>query len=310
MRKIAIARKNNLSPQDFARDHLRGMGEPVIVTDAMERWPASSKWTFEYLRKTYGSDFGTAPLGLNSDVARLTNVAAYIDHLDTPAQELPGFWVGRGNGKPLPAAPAPGESPPYLLGWSAFRKHPEMYDDIKPDPYFISDWALALNPMLRDLFEWTSAREYWSVYIGPEGSLSQLHRDFWHTHSYLAQIRGRKRAILFSPEDTPYLYEGQVDPEQPDLERFELFDRATAFECTLEPGEMLFTPPDWWHCVRALEKSITVSHNFFNDSNVNDHIAGLLRSLPELVGGLDRFPEWREALDVKWRSKGFENREA
>jgi hypothetical protein len=169
----------------------------------------------------------------------------------------------------------------------------------------VLDLVSALNPTLRDVFEWTSNREYSAVFIGPAGSLSALHRDYWNTHAYLSQIRGRKRAMLFSPEDSVFLYGGQVDPEQPDFERFPLFDCATAYECIIEPGDTLLIPANWLHHVRGLEKSITVSRNFFNDSNFTKHIVHILRDLPILVEGINRSPNWREELRIKWRVSDF-----
>jgi len=296
VKTIAIERKASLSPDTFVRDHLHGIGKPVIVTDAMERWPAVSKWSFEYLKSSYGADFGTASTGFYSEASRLTRVDAYFDYLDNPTRELPGFWIRNQDCKPMRGAPAPADTPFYLVGWYAFQKHPELYEDITPAPYFVADWLLAFNPTMREIFEYAAGREYWSLYVGPAGSLSKLHTDFWRTHAYLAQIRGRKKCLLFSPTDSPYLYNGEVDPENPDLERFALFDRATAYECVLEPGEMLFMPADWWHQVRALEKSITISHNFFNDSNVNDHLAGIMGKLPMLAERFGKDSDWRRTL--------------
>jgi hypothetical protein len=294
--RLTIERKEKVSPEEFRRDHLRGIGKPVIVTDAMGDWPARSKWTFEYFRETYGTDLGTAPLELNSQVAKVTRVSAYLDHLNAPSEDLPGFWIETKTGKPLRPQPSSSGAPPYLLGWSAFKKHPEIYNDIKPAPYFVSDLTLALTPTMRDIFEWTYEQEYWSVYVGPKGSLSKLHHDFASTHAYLAQIAGRKKAILFSPDDGQYLYGGDVDLESPDFERFPMFDQATAFECVIEPGEMLFIPSGWWHHVRALENSITVSHNFFNETNISEHMAGIFDRVPRLQEGLEKFPEWRAQL--------------
>jgi hypothetical protein len=296
VKRVAIERKKNLSPADFVRDHLQGVGKPVIVTDAMQQWPALSKWTFEFIKEAYGADFGMTQTSFETDILKVTRISAYIEHLDRPTDDLPGFWVNANSGKPLRAQPPPAELPHYLLGWYAFQKHPELYQDIQPPPYFVADWLLAFSPAMRDVFEYACGHEYWSLYIGPEGTLSKLHRDFWCTHACLAQIQGRKKAIMFSPEDSPFLYEGQVDPERPDFERFELFERATAYECVIEPGEMLFMPPDWWHHVRALEKSMTVSHNFFNDTNVNEHLAGIMSRLPGLLDGFEKHPEWRESL--------------
>jgi ribosomal protein L16 Arg81 hydroxylase len=145
-----------------------------------------------------------------------------------------------------------------------------------------------------------------TVLIGPKGSLSNLHVDFLHTHSYLAQILGRKRCVLFSPHDSTALYDGKVDLDLPDFERFPLFRDATAFECTLEPGEVLFTPHRWWHHVVGLEKSITIAYNFFNRVNFSDYLADLLQRLPAIVDGLDACPDARAALGIEWLCRGFE----
>jgi hypothetical protein len=298
VKRVQIERKEKVSRGEIAAQHLGDVGKPVVITDAIDQWEAASKWTFEFFRTTYGSDLATAWLGRGGAAAKLTSLSTYIDHLDKP-WELPGLWIDK-NGNPLSTSPEPGNSPPYLLGWYALRQHPELYNDISPAPYFVCDLVAALSPTIRRVLEWTSEREYSAIYIGPAGSLSALHRDYWNTHGYLAQIQGRKRAILFSPEDSEFLYRGKVDPEVPDFRRFPLFEQATAYECVLEPGDTLLTPANWWHHVRGLESSITVSHNFFSDSNLNDHIVQILRNLPLLVKGLENCPNCREGLHIKW----------
>jgi hypothetical protein len=305
VKRIQVERKNKVSPANITKEHLRDVGRPVIITDATENWLARSKWTFEFFRTRYGSDIATAWLdGVRRGggiAGKLTSLSTYIDFLDDP-WELPGLWIGN-DGRPLQAAPGHRTSPPYLVGWYAFRQHPELYDDIAPAPYFAPDLVSVLSPTLREIFQWTCEREYSAIYIGPKDSLSSLHRDFWNTHGYLAQIRGRKRVILFSPEDSDFLYGGRVDPEHPDFEQFPLFARATAYECVIEPGDTLLTPANWWHHVRSLEKSITMSHNFFNDSNFTEHMIHLIQNLPRLVQAMEKSPDCREKLSIKWCSR-------
>jgi lysine-specific demethylase 8 len=50
-----------------------------------------------------------------------------------------------------------------------------------------------------------------------------------------------------------------VDAEQPDLARFPLFGSAPYFELTLHAGDMLYIPPRWWHYLRSLSTSFSVS---------------------------------------------------
>src|SRR5215510_5703898 len=120
VKRIQIERKSKVSPADITREHLWGVGKPVIITDAMENWPARSKWTFEFLKSAYGADLATAWLVIGQGPAKVTTLSAYIDYLDTPSAELPGIWIGK-DGRPAQAAAGPADSPFYLYGWNAFR---------------------------------------------------------------------------------------------------------------------------------------------------------------------------------------------
>jgi ribosomal protein L16 Arg81 hydroxylase len=51
----------------------------------------------------------------------------------------------------------------------------------------------------------------------------------------------------------------QVDVDVPDTEQFPLFASLDHWDCILEPGDMLFIPPKWWHYVKSLTVSFSVS---------------------------------------------------
>jgi ribosomal protein L16 Arg81 hydroxylase len=42
-----------------------------------------------------------------------------------------------------------------------------------------------------------------------------------------------------------------------------MFRQATVINLILQPGEVLFMPVGWWHHVRALDVSVTVSFTNF-----------------------------------------------
>lgn len=80
----------------------------------------------------------------------------------------------------------------------------------------------------------------------------------------LVQVTGKKRAVLYSPEDLPYLYlEGDksrvIDIDSPDLELFPDFVHVTSHECIMEPGDILFIPALWFHNMTSLEFSVAVN---------------------------------------------------
>lgn len=127
------------------------------------------------------------------------------------------------------------------------------------------------------------------------------HHDY--SHNVACSLVGRRRFVLFPPEQVANLYPGPLEPtpggqvvtmadiEVPDFERFpglrEALDAAEVAE--LEPGDALYYPPMWWHQVDAYE-TFNVMVNYwwnvvpgFMDSPQNTLLHALLslRDRPE-----------------------------
>jgi len=62
-----------------------------------------------------------------------------------------------------------------------------------------------------------------------------------------------------------------VDIENPDFERFPKFKNAKSVETLLNPGDVLFLPPYWFHHVIAVDFSTSVNFWYVmnNDSKEN-----------------------------------------
>jgi hypothetical protein len=300
MRRQAIERRSGLSRELFEREFLAGVGRPVIVTDALDNWRARTTWSFDFFRTHYGAEPLAMALPQAPGLLRLTNLAEYLTFLEQPDSRPPGFWIDTQTKIPC-GGPELERGAFYLAGkWNAFAGNPALLADIDASPYFVDDWMAELPRDFLQLLQTANIRPYW-VLFGPDGSKTGLHRDFLHTHAYIAQVVGRKQCVLFSPDDSACLYDGAVDPERPDYERFPLLRQATAFECIVEPGELLLVPADWWHAVRGLDCSITVSYNFFTRSNFGAYFVEFLRMLPGTIGGFDRStPGWREQFGIDW----------
>ncbi|KAF7632565.1 JmjC domain-containing protein [Meloidogyne graminicola] len=105
-----------------------------------------------------------------------------------------------------------------------------------------------------------------NVFIGPGGTVSPLHTD--PRNNMFCQLRGSKFVRLISPNEREnlYLYDdlmrqnsSQVDVECPDLNKFSNFSNVKCYDYVLEAGQCLFIPRGWFHHIRALEPSISVS---------------------------------------------------
>lgn len=96
--------------------------------------------------------------------------------------------------------------------------------------------------------------------------VSPCHHDRYH--NLLAQVVGEKYLRLFDVDQTEQLYPhedkllwntSRVDVESPDLDKFPKFKEAKYCECVLKAGELLYIPPKYWHYVRSLSISFSVS---------------------------------------------------
>ncbi|XP_063217105.1 lysine-specific demethylase 8 [Bacillus rossius redtenbacheri] len=215
---------------------------PVKLTGCMSHWPALSRWgDMAYLRRVAGPR--TVPVELGAHYAdpdwsqQLMTVSRFIDQHVT------------GAGRPLG----------YLAQHPLFDQVPELRTDIHEPEY------CCLSNNLQDTDAAAEETDI-NAWFGPAGTVSPLHHD--PKHNLLAQVVGEKRVLLYSPADSPRLYPhettllgntAQVDPEQPDYSMCPEYRHASALECRLRAGEMLYIPPLWWHHVRALTTSFSVS---------------------------------------------------
>lgn len=91
---------------------------------------------------------------------------------------------------------------------------------------------------------------------------TQIHND--KDHNLACVIAGRRRFVLFPPEQVANLYIGPIDHppplsivdlDAPDFTRFPNFAKAlaTAQVAELGPGDALLIPRHWWHHVTSLD---------------------------------------------------------
>jgi len=151
-------------------------------------------------------------------------------------------------------------TPPYHYFAATADSLGDAYHDLYPiEPLMVKNSSWKADESY--LHRWTNA------WLGPAGATTHTHYDI--THNFYAQIVGVKRFVLFPPEDFvnlylfPFLHPGaqqsQVDFENPDLKEFPSFKYARAIEAILQPGDVLYLPPLWFHHVSALSLSMSVS---------------------------------------------------
>lgn len=139
---------------------------------------------------------------------------------------------------------------------------------------------------------------------------TQTHND--RDHNLACVIAGRRRFLLFPPEQVNNLYIGPldnppplslVDPEQPDDERFPKFREAmrAAVVAHLGPGDALFMPKYWWHHVTSLDPYNAMVNYWWGDfatglERTNDAFLTALLAFGHLPPGERAY--WKAMFDA------------
>ena len=253
--------------------------EPVIIANALEFWPARNErpWTNpQYLlSKTIGG-------------RRLVPIETGRSYVDEgwgqkiiPFKQFMDQYILL---DPPPSSLASG----YLAQHNLFAQIPSLRLDISipdycytnpPPPHHTSPLA-SKHADLPQLEE-----PLLNAWFGPAGTISPLHTDPYH--NILAQVVGRKYVRLYAPRESDKLYARGLEDECIDMgntsatdigvlagwdgtaeeqasahEKFPLFKSAKFVDCILEEGECLYIPIGWWHYVRSLSVSFSVSFWF------------------------------------------------
>lgn len=96
-------------------------------------------------------------------------------------------------------------------------------------------------------------------------------------------VAGRRRFILFPPEQTPNLYPGPMDAtpanvpismvslDAPELDRFPRYREAmdSAVVAELEPGDAVYVPYMWWHGVQSLGAFNVLMNYWWNRDEIS-----------------------------------------
>lgn len=140
------------------------------------------------------------------------------------------------------------------------------------DDYGLTDNAKYLMKVL-GLYDAGFVHYQALIWLGPNGTLTGLHSDI-DALNVLFQAYGSKTMWLFPPSQSPLLYTSDkydygaylshVDPFHPDYDRFPLFKDAQPIEITINAGDALFVPPQWYHYVKSNSVSVSVSLRMFS----------------------------------------------
>ncbi|TKA63483.1 hypothetical protein B0A55_09611 [Friedmanniomyces simplex] len=268
-----IIRKSGPFDHETFQEHLRIDCQPVIITGAIENWPARQLWENpEYLlRHTLGGRrFVPVEVGESyvSDgwSQRMMPMRDFVE-----TYLLPDDTAETG----------------YLAQYDLFAQIPALRHDVRIPDICYSDPPPANADALRTAGLSTVEQldePLLNAWLGPKGTKTPLHTDPYH--NVLCQVVGYKYVRLYPPSETDRLYPRGVDEKGINMENtsrvdmsrlwslvhdslaeevdqenreFPLFQEARFVEAVLGPGDSLYVPLGWWHYVESLTTSFSVS---------------------------------------------------
>lgn len=228
-----VEKRSALSLEGFMCDYFL-RDSPVLLSDSMTHWPATTKWNdLNYLKRVAG--YRTVPVEVGKNYLctdwkqEMLTFSEFLERIQSNSSD----------------------APTYLAQHPLFDQIQELRNDI-----VIPDYCFAGGTEMKSVNAW----------FGPAGTVTPLHHD--PHHNILAQVVGKKYVRLYPASLSEELYphsesmlknSSQVDLDDMDPNEFPKIQNVEFLDCILEEGEMLYIPPKWWHYVRSLTTSLSVS---------------------------------------------------
>lgn len=276
---------DTISKEEFTQNYLK-IGKPLIIRNLTKEWPAYKKWNPEYIKRVVGNPI--VPLYNNAKVdpskpinssATTMPFADYVDLIQCQPTDLRMFF------------------------FNIFKHAPQLLKDVIVPKDLMGGFIESMPAM----------------FFGGSNSVTFLHYDIDLPHIFHTHFCGRKHIILFENKwkrrlyclpNATYALE-DYDVSNPDFSKFPALNGVEGYELFLEHGDTLFMPSGYWHWMKYLSGSFSLSLRAWDAS-----IPRKIHSLYNLAikGGADsilkiafkaKYAQYREKLAIKWAEEAL-----
>lgn len=227
-----IPREKTLSKKEFIQKYFKPQ-KPVVIERFIEDWPAYSKWSLDYVKEVAGDK----------------EVPLYDDR---PVKHDEGFNEPHAKMKMSDYVDLLKSGPTKyrIFLWNILKEVPELQKD-----FSYPDFGLRLMKGLPMLF------------FGGEDSHTFMHYDIDLANIFHFHFEGKKQCILFSQDETKFLYKiphslitrEDIDFADPDLDKWPALQHAKGHITHLEHGNVLYIPEGYWHHMKYITPGFSMS---------------------------------------------------
>ena len=256
-----IEKTNRLSSSDFHKNYVN-KSKPVVISEITSGWDSCQKWSLDYF-KNLAPDLNLVV----KDFEKAGTINIKHVKLKKYAEDLKQYEKLRDSDGHV-------ELPFYCHDLPLFSLIDSLVKDVKPFPIdYLPKWY------------WYKWWRYCQFFIGSSNSITPLHYDCLLTNNLFFQVVGRKQFTLISAEDAKYCYKKnwrwfEVDPENPDLNRYPEYKNAKPIKIIVNPGDILYIPPGTLHHVKSLDTTISFNVDWHTKQSVASSFTGVYQGMP------------------------------
>ena len=270
MQLSAIDTVEDISPEDFKKNYYIPQ-KPLIIKGLAKKWPAYSKWNWDF----FIDKVGTTEVGVYNNVKS----DSY-----TPINTADGYMPFGEYLKKVKAGPLDLR----IFLFNIFQHAPGLVKDFTWPDHLMKGFV----------------KKYPMLFVGGKGSITHMHFDIDMSHILHTQFVGRKKVLLFPHEEQYKLYRKPWEvlslanyanySTEFDYETYPAVKNAKGYEVILEHGDTLFMPAGYWHHMEYLDAGFAMSLRA-----MQNNVGGKLDGLWKLFGmrGIDTLmkksaPKW------------------
>jgi len=225
--------------QDFTSAAIREnpilKSHPFVSRGYALQWPAFEKWNYNFLCREFGDTLlkATRHKGNDSE-SKMFSLSEYIQYMQLS------------------------ESPdPYYLSNCQFHLGSILQEDYTAPESFRCWYNTIPRIHRKHSLSW--------IFIAASHTYSSLHKDIWNTAAWNALISGEKLWVFIPNASTDFLPKNTNNYFQ--FKDVAHLQSIGGLYCIQKPGDLVYTPSDWWHTVYNLQSGISITENFINELN-------------------------------------------